>query len=166
MMSKKEYQPLALEIIMDNYIKHSTKEGTREKRGDKSIRVHIKGLGQKMPLCETSWHGLLSNSENKMDLIRLFVEYLKSDEIRSKFTIPVTVTKADKTWKISEAGSYNIFLCNYEEADTRLVLHASLENTPCVVRSKDTDVLLFDLFVVWGGMPCLQQGIYLIVFAA
>ena len=35
-----------------------------------------------------------------------------------------------------------IFDCNHEEADYRMVLHASLHDTPCVIKSKDTDVLV------------------------
>ena len=64
---------------MDNYIANSTKNGTRERRGDRSTRIHIIGLGQKMPETDDSWHDLLSNSDNKTDLIKLFAEYLKSD---------------------------------------------------------------------------------------
>ena len=35
-----------------------------------------------------------------------------------------------------------LFKCNYDEADTRVVLHAYLKDTSCVVVSKDTDVFV------------------------
>ena len=96
-----------------------------------------------MPETDDSWHGLLSNSDNKTDLIKLFAEYLKSDEVRKMFNIPVFFTEKEKTYKIDQNGWREIFSCNHEEADYRLVLHASLYDTPCVVRSKDTDVLVW-----------------------
>ena len=39
-----------------------------------------------------------------------------------------------------------MFSCNHEEADTRMVLHASLDDVDCVLCSKDTDVLLLLAF--------------------
>ena len=68
-----------------------------------STRIHIRGLGLKMPETDGSWHDLLNNSDNETDLIKLFAEYLKCNEIR-------------------------------------------IYDTPCVVRSKDTDVLVLLAF--------------------
>ena len=95
-MPKKGYQPSSLEIIMDNYISNSTENGTRGRRGDRSTRIHITGLGQKMPETDDCWHDLLSNSDNKTDLIKLFAEYLKSDEVRKMFNVPVFFTRKEK----------------------------------------------------------------------
>ena len=39
-----------------------------------------------------------------------------------------------------------LFTCNHEEADTRMVLHAILEDTNVVVVSKDTDVLVIMVY--------------------
>ena len=111
-----------------------------------STRIHIRGLGQKMPETDGSWHDLLNNSDNETDLIKLFAEYLKSNEIRKMFNVPVFFTEKETTYKIDQNGWREIFSCNHEEADYRLVLHASLYDTPCVVRSKDTDVLVLLAF--------------------
>ena len=75
-------------------------------------------------------------------MIKLFAEYLKSDEVREMFNVPVFFTEKEKIYKIDQNGWREIFSCNHEEADYSLVLHASLYDTPCVVRSKDTDVLV------------------------
>ena len=71
MMPRNEFQPTRLEIVMDNYIACSTKNGTRASRGDKGNRIYITGFGQKMPDTEDSWNSLLNNSDNKLDLISL-----------------------------------------------------------------------------------------------
>ena len=84
---------------MDNYISNSTKNGTRERR-DRSTRIHITGLGQKMPETDDSCHDLLSNSDNKTDLIKLFAEYLKSDEVRKMFHVPVFSQRRKKLTKL------------------------------------------------------------------
>jgi len=84
MMPKRHLQPLRLEKITDVYISISTKHGTRESRGENTTRIHISAFGQKMPDTETSWQSLLSNSENKIDLLLLFAEYLKSEDVREK----------------------------------------------------------------------------------
>ena len=124
-MPKREYHPKALEIIMDTYIPHSTKSGTREDRGETGTRIHITGLGQKMPDTENSWNSLLSNSVNKTDLIKLFVVYLKSDEVRNKFSVPVTVT-AGPTFFLAKLCNIvaDSFLIFREKSDSfSLLLH-------------------------------------------
>ena len=138
----KEARALAVEIIMDTYLNESCKSSTRRKRGKESTRVHITGLGQKMPH-GNGWISLLNNDENKTYLIKLFVTFMKSDEVKQWLTIPFVVTEKDLTWRIDRGVVTELFLCNHEEADSRMVvLRASLEDVKIVVCSKDTDVLL------------------------
>ena len=145
-------QPLTVEIIMDNYIEHSAKECTRRKRGEQSTRIHITGFGQKMPQ-GNSWQNLLKNGENKTDLIHMFVEYLKLESTRKEFTIPLIVTEKEKTWKITKTEIELRFNCNHEEADSRMVLHASIEDVDCVIQSKDTDVLVLMVYAFNHKLP-------------
>ena len=93
-----------------------------------------------------SWHNLLNNNDNKNDLIHLFVLFLKLDDVRMKLAYPVIVTEKESTWKMTKNYVHQMFSCNHEEADTRMVLHASLDDVDCVVCSKDTDVLLLLAF--------------------
>ena len=74
--------------------------------------------------------------------MNLFVEYLQSHEVKKELTIPVIITQCNSTWYIDQESYRMIFGCNHEEADYRMVLHASLHDTLCVIRSKDTDVLV------------------------
>ena len=136
----KDSSPKLIEIIMDNYLANSIKESTRQKRGD-GQRVFITGLGQTMPQ-GVNWQSLLSNNENKTDLIHCFVEYLKQPAVRSIFKVPIIITEKDRTWKIDSTGIQELQSCNHEEADTRLALHATHHNHNCVITSKDTDVFL------------------------
>eukprot|EP00794_Sanderia_malayensis_P016276 gene16276-biopygen13830 len=57
------------------------------------------------------------------------------------------MTEGSLTRVIDRNSSKVLHECNHEEADTRLVLHASLADTDTVVVSKDTDVLIL---LVWA----------------
>ena len=54
----------------------------------------------------------------------------------------VVFTQNERTWKISKNDAVEVFECNHEEADTRMVLHACLDDTNVVVVSRDTDVFI------------------------
>ena len=58
--------------------------------------------------------------------------------------------------KLSPQSSSVIFLCNHEEADTRMVLHACLEDTIVIVVSKDTDVLILLIYAYAKHQPANQ----------
>ena len=47
-----------------------------------------------------------------------------------------------------------LFKCNHEEADTRLILHASLQDTNVVIVAKDTDVFVLLVYVYSKLQPC------------
>lgn len=49
---------------------------------------------------------------------------------------------ANQTCKITSLDVERILDCNHKEADTRLVLHACLHDTPVVIISSDTDVFI------------------------
>ena len=77
----------------------------------------------------------------------------QSDEVKQWLTIPFVVTEKDLTWRIDRGVVTELFLCNHEEADSRMVLHASLEGVKIVVCSKDTDVLLLLSFAYNKTLP-------------
>ena len=133
---------LSIDIIMDTYLAKSVKEGTRRHRGgNPGPRTFPSGFKQKMPQGE-KWLAFLSNTDNKNDLISLFVKYLKTPEVRNRLKLPMIVTETSHTWSINREGCKYLFDCNHEEADTRIVLHASLAEENVVVVAKDTDVLV------------------------
>ena len=44
--------------------------------------------------------------------------------------------------------TYDMSRCNHEEADTRLVLHAAMTDSPAVIIVKDTDVLILLIYAM------------------
>ena len=133
---------LSIDIIMDRYLLKSVKEGTRRYRGgNPGPRTFLSGLKQKMPQGE-KWLGLRSNTDNKNDLISLFVKYLKTTERRNRLKLSITVAGTSHKWSINREGCEYMFDCNHEEADTSTLLHASLAKENVVVDAKDTDVLV------------------------
>ena len=60
-------------------------------------------------------------------------------EGRNRLILQITVTETSHIWSI---GREYLFDCTHEEVDTRIVLHASLEEENVVVVAKGTDVLV------------------------
>jgi hypothetical protein len=134
-------RPQQLGIIFDSYSTATTKELTQTCRGAPGRRIHITSSEKRMPKGK-DWDSFLRNSENKTELIRFLVSYYKTDAVRSKLNIPLTVTEEEKTWLITRVKIEQLESCNHHEADTRLILQASKSNDPVVVLATDTDVLI------------------------
>ena len=78
----------------------------------------------------------------KEELIKLIAQHMTSEEARGTIKQPFIVTEGDNTYRVERNGCELIYRCNHEEADTRLVLHASMEAADVAIVSKDTDVLI------------------------
>ena len=76
------------------------------------------------------WDLFLHNTENKTELIQFLVKYVKTDSVRIKLTIPLTVTEEENTWLITQMSIKKLESCNHPEDDTKLVLHASQSKYP------------------------------------
>ena len=118
----------------------------------KYARTHVQGLKQPM-LQGNERNKFFDNIENKTDLLRLLIEYLKREDVSKTLRIPIIVNDKDSTRKISDDSQSIIFECNHEEADSRMVLHNCLEDTNVLVVSKDTDVLVLMVFVFVYHQP-------------
>ena len=132
---------MSIEIINDTYKRSSVKSGTRCNRDEQGKRVRIEGVDQNM-VQGNDWLSFFNHIGNKSDLIKVASRFFRQSEIRSNFKTQMIFTEADKTWRITSDEASEIFLCSHEEADTRMVLHACLEDNNVVVVSKDTDVLI------------------------
>ena len=79
----------------------------------------------------------------KDQLIEMIKEYVL--EFRSgilpRFT-PFISTSREKDYFTSPAGNKVVSVCDHEEADTQLVLHASKVDSDVAVVCKDTDILI------------------------
>ena len=145
--------PLSVEIINDTYRKESVKSGTRLRRGEESSRIHIQGYDQKM-LQGNAWNSVFNNIENKTELVELAANFFQTEEGRKSLSVPLIFTCGENTLELTKTTSNEIFKCNHEEADTRLILHASLQDTDVVVVAKDTDVFVLMVYAYNKLQPC------------
>ena len=139
-----ETRTTSLEIIMNTYVEFSVKEVTRRKLGgEPHPRTVISALQQKMPQGD-KWLSLLSNGEKKTDLFHLLVNFLKIYEKN----VPIVINVGKYAWRIEDGVSpLNLFCCcNNEEADSRIVLHASKSSGNVVIVAKDTDILMLLIY--------------------
>ncbi|XP_066910477.1 multiple epidermal growth factor-like domains protein 10 [Clytia hemisphaerica] len=129
-----------VDVIFDIYLDSSLKEGVRETRGTAPSQI-VKGATK-----ISKWSKFLKNSSIKQRLFEYIAHYLKS-QVTPSNTKQLVVTCRDMvmTNPIS-IGLGEIFSpCDHEEADTRMILHASniLEDMSSVtLRTVDTDVLV------------------------
>ena len=136
----KEGEATQVGLKNDTQKEYSIKGGTRKERGESAPRF-------------------LNSGENKEELVRLVVKYLETREGISLLQHPHIVTAGDTTYSIKDGQISMLYKYNQEEADTRLVLHASLEDNYVVVVSNDTDVLIL---VIWAYEKCnIQKKCYL-----
>ena len=135
--------PLSVHLVLDRYIEDSTKSGARKARGESSsTRLFVTGFGQSMPETVDEWKSALSNSETKKSFYSLFAEYVTSGTTTLLYT--TIINKEDNTVMIDpRCGTVtNLFHCNHEEADTRMIYHASLQGSQnVVIVANDSDVL-------------------------
>ena len=76
------------------------------------------------------WEAFFHNGENKEDLISLACSYYKSEEGRKLFKVPLLINSGEKKWKITRCTIETFPRCNHGEADTRLILHATMSKSP------------------------------------
>ena len=136
----------SLGIINDTYKECSIKSGTRQNRGSAGQRVQLEGFKQHM-LQGEKWKEFLHSGENKNALINLISNFLESEEGRNHLNLPTVVTSGERTIKIQDGQVIEMFNCNHEEADTRLILHSVLLEGDVIVVAKDTDVLIV---MIWA----------------
>ena len=94
-----------------------------------------------MPRSE-DWTRALSNSDTKRSLLSTFCRHVLSGEAPLDF--PTIINDVDTTWMIDPSSNdvTELFSCNHEEADTRMIYHASLQEGPVVISANDSDVFI------------------------
>ena len=88
------------------------------------------------------WMKFFNNIGNKTDLLKMVVTFFTLPEVRRRLETPLIANDKGTTLMITEHSVSTLFLCNHEEADSRLVLHATESDTEVVLVSKDTDVFV------------------------
>ena len=138
--------PKYVHIILDNYVDDRTKACARKIRGEtESTRLHIGVYGQDMPSDE--WQCALGNSETKKSLFSLFCQYILIGMAELEYS--TIFNNINQTW-MNNPRNKNItklFECKHEEADTRMIYHASLEGASNVVLcANDSDVFILGTY--------------------
>ena len=106
-----------LDIVWDEYIHDSLKSTTRSKRG-KGVRTCVEP-NNRIP---GNWNAFLRVDENKAELFRFLTEMSITLEAGGKKVIS---TRGHGVRGNYDADIHNLSPCTHEEADTRLLLHAS-----------------------------------------
>ena len=138
-----------IHIVFDRYEENSLKSLTRQKRGDstKGHKIHI----QADMTVPKEWKKFLSRGENKENLAAYYTNFIietVGSQLERNETIFISGGLKDRAIYLNKDEHMDIseLKCNQEEADTRIVLHASYAANHganrIVVKSPDTEVLV------------------------
>lgn len=134
-----------IDIVWDEYIAYSLKEMTRSKRG-KGVRWHV-DPETRLP---TNWQAFLRIDSNKAELFGYLAEKLvAADECQDK---QIITTKWLAVLSNTPRETPDLSLCNHEEADTKLLLHAAdaakQGYKKIMIQTVDTDVVVLAVSMV------------------
>ncbi len=104
-----------VDIVWDEYIENSLKSQTRSKRG-RGIRRRVENTSQ-LP---SNWQAFLRIDENKVELFA----YLADCAPELVTCKEIITTKGQSVMCNMPRDLSRLFLCDHEEADTRVILHS------------------------------------------
>ena len=144
-----------IDVVFHVYLEQSIKAVERVACGSKEgiMFAFIKG-GH----CIKNWKRILTSTDTKNGLTKFLAESWKTEKSRDQLRhTTLIVTSGEKSFKITKAEVAEIEELNssYEEADTRLVIHArhAAQSFPeVIIISEDTDV-----FVIILGGACRDR---------
>ena len=136
-----------IDVIFDDYRDSSIKniERSRRSAGNLLFQSIVSSTAIKQ------WGLLLSSGKNKNSLVKFVCNEWRKEEYRNKIRQKdLYVTDGVEVIKLSSTAITTIqeLNSNHEEADTRMVLHAthaSSDSNPIVISSPDTDVFVICL---------------------
>ena len=141
-----------VDFVCDRYPDTSIKNLEREKRAADGAQVFkIYNDQQKVP---KQWKKFLSAGENKEEIQKYLFNTWKDKSPYILRGIEVFVTHQNECHKLSASEEKIVcteverLMCDHEEADTRLILHASnaaQTHSNVIIRSPDTDVFFVAL---------------------
>jgi hypothetical protein len=150
-----QHQSTRIDFVVDRYPDVSTKNVERNKRGKGGVQlITIYNKDQKVPV---QWKKFMSCGKNKEALLELLFDQWKllaTDELGG---IELYITHGNKCHFICYSATslqvvceevFELF-CDHEEADTRMLLHAShtaQSHSNIVIKSVDTDVFLLCIY--------------------
>ncbi|KAL8572154.1 hypothetical protein ACOMHN_057829 [Nucella lapillus] len=139
-----------LDIVFDTYKPLSIKYNERANRATTGLQVQIVAPGQKIK----QWHKFLALESNKISLIRFLVQEWRNEKYLEKLGHlhkVLFVTCEEQCFRFSAVRCREVpeLQCVQEEADGRLLLHAShaaeAGYEAVMISSNDTDVLVLNI---------------------
>ncbi len=118
-----------IDVVFDRYRDETIKVGTRSRRTQTVRPIH--------------WANFMASTDNKADLGRFLSESLTSQAPNDKDIIVAGGFLDEQDARSSKGSDVDSLRSTHEEADTRLVLHATYSHfETVVVSSRDRDVVL------------------------
>ena len=99
-------------------------------------------------LCGKEWDDFFSNPDNKNDLVKLALNFLKSPEGRCLLKCSLVFTYFDNQYLITPEFVEVLPMCNHIEADSKMIYRASVHDDPIVIVAKDTDVFVLMIYAL------------------
>ena len=96
---------------------------------------------QEMPKVK-AYQQYLENTENEAELKNIFTQNIQQDHARSKLKRNVTFKSRGVTYRINSSALKTLVPSNHEEAGTKIVYCCSSFDKPCIMKAKDTDILI------------------------
>ena len=145
----KKYKAARVDFVIDNYYKKSVKGSERAKRGDKSLESHLQITNKDVKVL-THWKSYLKSGRNKEAMLAFLVNNWKTTTKNATLILYATTKNSCYRLNINPHNLPTIteepaLACDHEEADTRLVLHAShaaSTYSKVIIESSDTDVAI------------------------
>ena len=126
-----------VDVVFNTYRQDSLKSATWKKRG-KGTRMRVEGKN-KLP---GNWHKFLREDSNKTELFNLLSGRVTGELFRGL----VVMILGDSVCSSVPFTEERLSLCTYEEADTRMLLHAAEGVTQgmkrIMIKTVDTDVVV------------------------
>ena len=145
------HNSICVDFVIDTYPDASIKDLERSARASDGVAIiTIYGAEQKLP---TQWGKFLKYGKNKEALVQFLFQHWSTYKSEILHGLTLLVCHNDECHKLLPATAdneavivekINELCCDHEEADTRMLLHAShasgFENV--VIKSPDTDVFV------------------------
>lgn len=157
----------SVHIIFDRYFSPSVKDYERDSRAEcnRDGEYHISGPEQVRP---EEFSKLLRKDKFKVALVKFLIDHWKSNELAVFFNNKTILLNFEKCYSYQvDTATGNVvqqinldFECPaHEEADTKIIYHASKINENCnvVVKCSDTDILI----IMLGNVDRIKAKIYI-----
>ena len=139
-ISAKLKQVRRLDLVWDQYLQHSLKSMTRDKRG-----LGVRRRVVPSALLPRSWSDFLRVPDNKTELFTFLSGYVAGMPIDTGKEVIVT-DGCNAMYNPNAEHASMLEPCSHEEADTRVMLHiahaVSKGHTSLMIRTVDTDVVV------------------------